>query len=126
MKRTLRFGMGVLALTGLLAMTAPAQSLGEIARQQRAQKPSTTASVKQYTNDNLPTSGGLSEVGQPTPPTSAKAAAAEEKADQKKKEDRSKLENEWKAKFAEQKNNISVLQRELGVLVQENERRYAA
>ncbi len=36
MKSTVRAGMGVLALAGLLAAPASAQSLGEYARQQRA------------------------------------------------------------------------------------------
>ena len=123
MKSTSRIGVGLLSLAGLLAATAAAQSLGEIARQQRQQKPPATAQVTVYTNDNLPTSGALSEVGHPAPsssPASDKASAAAEKAEQKKAEDRSKLEAEWRAKFAEQKNSISLLQRELDVAAGES------
>ncbi|MGH9671462.1 MAG: hypothetical protein ACRD3A_15265 [Terriglobales bacterium] len=116
MKPTSRIGIGLLSLAGLLAATASAQSLGEYARQQRAQKPATPPSVKVYTNDNLSGSGALSEAGAPassSSPASAKAAAAAEKDEQKKAEDRSKLEAGWRAKFAEQKNRIALLEREL-------------
>ncbi|MGH9671461.1 MAG: hypothetical protein ACRD3A_15260 [Terriglobales bacterium] len=116
-------------MTGLLATPAAAQSLGEYARQQRAKKGLSPQGVKEYTNDNLPTSGAISEVGQPAPspsPVSPKAAAAAEKAEQRKADDRSKLEGEWRAKFAEQKKNIAQMQRDLDVLMRENRLRQAA
>ena len=115
MKPALRIGIGLLSLAGLWTATVAAQSLGDYARQQRAQKPSAPVNVKVYTNDNLPTSGALSEVGQLTPPPSAKASAAAEKADQKQAEDRTKLETEWRAKFAEQKQSIALVERELAM-----------
>lgn len=129
MRRTFRSGMGLLAIAGLLATAAAAQSLGDYARQQRALKPPTPASAKVYTNDNLPTSGTLSEVTQPAPspsPASARAAAMAEKGEQKKAEDQKKLEAEWRGKFAEQKKNIAQLQRELDTLVRGNKLRQAA
>jgi DNA repair exonuclease SbcCD ATPase subunit len=130
MKRTLRSGIGLLALAGLLATAAAAQSLGEYARQQRAQKPATPAGAKVYTNDNLPTSGGLSEVGRleppPPPPLSPRAAAAEQRAVQKKAEEQKSLEVEWRAKFTEQKKNIAQMQRQLDLFVRENLLRQAA
>jgi hypothetical protein len=118
--------MGLLALAGLLATSAAAQSLGDYARQQRTQKPATPAGAKVYTNDNLPTAGTISQVGQPAPspePVSPKAAAAAEKAEQKKAEDQKKQEAEWRAKFAEQNKNIKQLQRDLEILIRENKLR---
>lgn len=130
MKSTVRAGMGVLALAGLLAAPAAAQSLGEYARQQRAKKPPSSESVKEYTNDNLPTSGTISEIGQPEPPPPAplspKAAAAAQKDQQQKAAEQKNLEVQWRAKLAEQKRNIAQLQRELDTLVRENKLRQAA
>ncbi len=129
MKPILRIGISWLVLAGLWTATAAAQSLGEVARQQRAQKPPTPVNVKVYTNDNLPTSGGLSEVGQPAPspsPASAKATAAVEKAEKASTEERTRLEAEWRAKFAEQKKNIAQMQRELDNLIRENKLRQRA
>lgn len=128
MKQTFLSGMGLLAIAGLLATTAAAQSLGEYARQQRAQRPATPAGAKVYTNDNLPTSGHLSEIGQPAPspsPVSPRAAAAAAKAEQQKAEDQKKLEAEWRAKFTELKKNIGLMQRELDNLIRENKLRQA-
>ena len=130
MKRTFQLGIGLLALAGLLATAAAGQSLGDYARQQRAKKGPAAEGVKEYTNDNLPTSGALSEVGQPAPPPPAplspKAAAAAEKAEKASAEERKKLEAEWRAKFAEQKKNIAQMERELEVLIRENKLRQAA
>lgn len=129
MKSTVRAGIGVLALAGLLTAPAAAQSLGEYARQQRAKKPPAGESVKEYTNDNLPTSGALSEVGQLAPapePVSPKAAAAAQKDQQQKAAEQKNLEVLWRAKLAEQKRNIAQVQRELDTLVRENKLRQAA
>jgi len=125
MKRTLQATMGGVVLAGLLAAPAAAQSLGEYARQQRAKKPPTTEGVKEYTNDNLPTSGGaLSTVGQSSA-APASTGAGSSKAEADSAQDRSKQEAEWRAKFAEQKNVIAKLQRELDVAVRENNSRQA-
>ena len=129
MKRTLRSVVGVLAMAGLLATVAAAQSLGDYARQQRAQKPATPAGAKVFTNDNLPTSGMISEVGRldPTPaPISPKAAAAAQAAEQKKADEMKDLETQWRARFKEQKANIAQIQRDLDILVRENRLRQAA
>lgn len=129
MKSTVRAGVGVLALAGLLAAPAAAQSLGEYARQQRAKKPPSSESVKEYTNDNLPTSGMISEVGQVAPapePVSPKDAAKAQKAEQQKAAEQKNLEAQWRAKLAEQKRNIAQMQRELDTLVRENKLRQAA
>jgi len=133
MKRTLRLGMALLVLAGLLTTVAAAQSLGEYARQQRAKKPATpagAAGAKVYTNDNLPTSGGLSEVGRleppPPPPLSPQAAAAEQRAVQKKAEEQKSLETEWRAKVTEQKKIVERLERELDISVRESKLRQIA
>ena len=128
MKRTFLLSIGLLALAGLLT-TAAAQSLGEYARQQRAKKGPAPEGVKEYTNDNLPASGRLSEVGQVEPapaPVSARAAAAAERAEKASAEESKRLEGEWRAKFAEQKKKIAQMQREQDVLIRENKLRQAA
>ena len=123
MKRTLQWTIGLLALAGLLTAAAAAQSLGDYARQQRAKKPPTTEGVKEYTNDNLPTSGSLT-----TTSTSASAAsdsastsagAAKSKSDSASEKDMAKLETEWKGKFSKQKGEIAQLQRELDIATKE-------
>jgi len=119
MKRKLNIWMGGMLLAGLLAAAAGAQSLGEYARQQRAKKPATPAGAKVYTNDNLPTSGGLSEVS--VAPSSAPSASAAASKSEEKKEDRGKLEAEWRAKFKEQKENVALLERELALRKGENQ-----
>ena len=124
MKRTLQATIGGMALAGLLATPAAAQSLGEYARQQRAKKPPAAQGVKEYTNDNLPTSGTLTTVGQ-TSTASTSPGAGSSKAEADSGKDRTKQEAEWKAKFAEQKSVIAKLQRELDVATQENNNRQA-
>lgn len=130
MKRTIRSGIGLLALAGLLAAAAAAQSLGEYARRQRALKPATPAGARVYTNDNLPTSGAISEVGRlappPPPPLSPQAAAAEQRAEQQKAEEQKRQEAEWRGKFAEQKKLVERLERELDVVVRESKLRLNA
>jgi hypothetical protein len=126
MKRTWGFGLGLVAMAGLLATAAAAQSLGEYARQQRAQKPPTPATVRVYTNDNLPGSGSVSEAGQSAASSSAASAKAAEKGEQQKDEDRSKLEAEWRKRFAEQKDHIAMLERELKLPRVENNMKLTA
>ena len=131
MKHTLRGAIVLLALAGLLTATAAAQSLGDYARQQRAKKGPAPAGVKEYTNDNLPTSGGLGTVSS-SPAASANSAssgtsasAAKATGDADSGKERSKLEAEWRAKFTEQKSVIATLQRELDVAERENNSRQA-
>jgi hypothetical protein len=124
MNRIVRLGAGSLALAGLLTTAAAAQSLGDYARQQRALKPATPASVKVYTNDNLPTTGMISEVGQPAPPPPApfspREAAAAVRAEKQAAEQRTQEEKEWKAKFADQKRTIARLQQEVDTMTRES------
>ena len=62
---------GLAAGALLLEAPAPAQSLGEVARQQRVQKGSQARSTRVYTEDNLPRTDGLTttaaEVKSPAP-----------------------------------------------------------
>jgi len=124
MKRTLQAIMGGMVLAGLLVAPSAAQSLGEYARQQRAKKPPAPAGVKEYTNDNLPTSGALSSVGQ-TSAAPASTGASSSTADADSGKDRGKQEAEWRAKFAAQKEVIATLEREIGVAERENSSRQA-
>jgi hypothetical protein len=103
--------MGGLLLAGLTAL-AGAQSLGDYARQQRAQKAATSAGAKVYTNDNLPTSGGLSEVGKASAPAASSASASQ---DEGKPEDRGKQGEEYRARAKELKDRIAMLQSEIQI-----------
>jgi uncharacterized coiled-coil protein SlyX len=59
-------------------------SLGQIARQLRAQKQPSPASAKVWTNDNLPTNPfGISVVGPPPPPPEVKPVEDDAKAGEK-------------------------------------------
>jgi hypothetical protein len=106
--------------------TAPAQtSLGDVARKTREEKkPAKPARV--FTNDNIPTSGGLSLAGA-TPAASDKsggdAAATASTGTDSSANSRDKQEKEWRDKFAKlrqkletDKQAVEVMQRELGTL----------
>jgi hypothetical protein len=97
---------------------APQASLAEAARKAREQKRETPKSSKTFTNDNLPTEGGISTVGdkaatppsnEATAPVSGGQTATDEKT--------------WRSKFASLRHkleqdqaNLDVMQRELGQL----------
>jgi hypothetical protein len=125
MKRTLQAALTLLALVGLLAIGAAAQSLGEYARQQRARKGPPPADVKEYTNDNLPTSGRLGTASPGSAADSGSASAAKGKGDAEAEKDRAELEKQWRDKFAEQKTVIATLERELDVAQREMNNRQA-
>ncbi|HEV8524387.1 MAG TPA: hypothetical protein VGQ71_07790 [Terriglobales bacterium] len=120
-------------ITGILvALVAngAAQSLGEAARKP---KKAPSAAKKVYTNDDLPTSGNISVLGPSAPAADAageKAAAgnsAEKKAaaeaskplGEMSPEERTKAEEAWRARFAEQRKKIAQLERELEVAQRE-------
>jgi len=128
MKRT--FDLRMLAAVILaVAGAAAAQSLADVARQvrkQNAKKPP----VKVYTNDNLPTQAPISVTG-PAPATNATAANSDQSAqnagDQKPAaEQRDEVLQQWKKRFADQKNKIALLQREMDVIQGEYRLRAAA
>ena len=125
MKRILQGTIALLALAGLMTTGAAAQSLGEYARQQRAKKGPAPAEVKEYTNDNLPTSGGLMAAGSGSATASDSAGSAKSRGDADADKDKAALEKEWRDKFTEQKNVIATLERELSVAERENSSRQA-
>ena len=115
----------MLLVAALLAGAANAQSLGEAARQARKKKSAPSPAQKVYTNDNLPTSAPISVmsgsgVDNAASPDKKKDGAAEtasgtESAGAKKEQD------QWRSRFAEQKNKIQLLERELEVIQREHQ-----
>ena len=101
------------------AASAPQQdSLAEAARKAREQKKEAPKSAKSFDNDNMPTTGGISTIGEGT-----SAPAAGNEADQGGAAKPANDEKSWRAKFAELRHkleqdqaNLDVMQRELGVL----------
>jgi len=110
------------ALLALAAASANAQSLADVARQNRMNKPATPASQKVYTNDNLPTGGDLTILGTPTaaPPSAAAqerpAAPKSARAEAEAKAERDRLEREWRGRFQKQRAAITLLEREAAAL----------
>jgi chromosome segregation ATPase len=110
------------------AQPAPAtqqDSLAEAARKAREQKKEAPKSAKTFTNDNLPTEGGISTVGQSAGATStatsstASTAAAGKSAEA----ETPKSEAEWRERFQklhhkleQDQANLEVMQRELAQL----------
>jgi hypothetical protein len=115
---------GCLLAVMLMLVPAPgrAQSLADLARQERAKKQSKT--VKEYTNDDIP-KATLS--GSPAAPATAKAEAAkgEEGKDGEpaKKDDteqkQADLEKEYREKAVKLKENLTTEERRLDVLQRE-------
>jgi len=100
-------------------------SLGDVARKTREEK-KPAKPVKVFTNDNIPTSGGLS-LAAATPAASDKsggeASASASTSTDTSASSRDKQEKEWRDKFAKlrqklatDKESLSVMQRELGTL----------
>lgn len=107
------------------SVPAPQDSLAEAARKAREQKKEEHQTPRVFTNDNLPTSGGISTVGQapaPAPAVTGSAAPAGQKpgtAAASPGNDQAK----WREKFAtlrhkleQDQTNLGVAQRELGTL----------
>lgn len=132
----------------LLAGAAAAQSVADVARQTRKQNAKKPA-AKLFTNDNLPTNAPISVTGQPPavdedsnkPPDNGddaakgesaaagdKTAADKQKSDDKKTmaEKRDAAIQQWKARFADQKQQMSLLEREIDVMQREYRLRAAA
>src|SRR4051812_308889 len=118
-----------IAVAGALSFSAYAQSLGDAAREARAEKPA-TPQTKVFTNDNLPTTGSISVLGSAAPAPSAStsdkaakptaAAAAPDPAAKQKESDKIKDQIE------SQKGEISRLERELDISTREWKLRQAA
>ena len=109
------------AIASALAVSASAQSLADAAREQRANKPE-TPQAKVYTNDNLPTGGGITVIGAPAPAapaTPAKASSTTLAAAATSAADSQKAADKLKADVQAQKDEISRLERELDVATRE-------
>jgi hypothetical protein len=138
MKNTFLFLVAmVLGAGSSLAQSQQSSSLGEVARAvKKTQTPAKASAKVVYDNDNLPADGSVSVVGK-APAEDASAAAAPN-ADQNKDanseapaktddsvkpgqtpEEREKALATWKVKFADQKDKIKLLSRELDVLQRE-------
>ena len=153
MKRTAHVLVGAIFVTILLIPACWAQSdasLADAARATRKDK-SHTAPTKVFDNDSLPKSEHISVVGNATiTPTSLQSDSTEasknsdsdtedKDADAKKDNktkltiapdtsagDREQIYGEWRKKIADQKDTITLLQRELDVLQREYRLRAAA
>lgn len=120
----------VLVVAGLFAGAANAQSLGEAARQARKNKPAPSPAQKVYTNENLPTNAPISVMSGTGVSGSSSSDDKDKKGDATAKtggaqgagaDDQKKAQDEWQARFAEQKNKIQLLERELEVLEREHQ-----
>ncbi len=136
MRRVLGFCITVALFSALLIVSAVAQSqgalsLGELARQQRQAKKG-PAATKMYTNENLPTKATINVTGVASAPDPAPGkgegktdAKADAKADPFSPEDKQKMAAEYRSKIADQKKNISQLEREVDVAQREYKLRAA-
>ncbi len=103
----------------------PQQSLAEQARAANKNKPAPSPATKVWTNDNIPTTSGISTVG--TAPAAAPSADTGEKTataaatTPRSPEEMKNLEAEWRGKFKAQKDQIALLERELTVSKRENQ-----
>src|SRR3954451_8189736 len=113
-------GLSAVVLAGALSVTVCAQSLGDTARQARAEKPA-TPQTKVYTNDNLPTTGSISVLGSAPAAPAAPGASNDGKATKpagaaaaspSEAEAKQQAADKTKADVEAQKGEISRLERE--------------
>jgi hypothetical protein len=112
-----------------LPLAAQTESLGDYAREVRKEKAKEPQATKKYTNDNLPRNDVLSVVGNAQEEPAQKAAgesAGNAGAKPASAEDRQKANDQWKKKISGQKDQISLMSRELDVLQREYRLRAAA
>jgi chromosome segregation ATPase len=101
---------------------APQQeSLADAARKSREQKKQSAKTAKVFTNDNIPTSGGISSVGSSSEaaPADDQAAGASANAPTGAKAGGSDAEKQWRDKFAALRSQLAKDQAELDVLQRE-------
>lgn len=118
---------GALALLGIACFGPQglAQSLGDVARQARAEKAAAPKARRVFTNENMPREGGLSTYTTPAAPAPAakgkeeKAAGAGTAEDKDKKKASAEEEKEWRQKFAALREKLSYEERKLDVLQRE-------
>jgi hypothetical protein len=118
----------LIACVCLLALSASGQSLGDIARQNRANKKPSSGAKVVIDNDTIPSA-------QPAEPAKDKEKSEGAEADAKKEDgkgkgdqakDAARSSDDWKAKVEGQKKEIAQLQRELDVSEREAKLRAAA
>ena len=114
--------MLVLLAALLLAATASAQSLGELARRARVKKARQPKATRVYTNDNMPRASRLSTAAVATeakakPGEKAKEGEKGEPEDGKKS--RAELEKDYREKFGKLRENLALEERRLEVLQRE-------
>ncbi|HTU34086.1 MAG TPA: hypothetical protein VMF66_09820 [Candidatus Acidoferrum sp.] len=103
---------------------APAvDSLAEAARKARAAEKNGPKTTRVFTNDNIPTEGGVSEVGSASQPASNSGATPGNQAKGGTKTAATNDEATWRARFSKLRHKLEqdqaeldIMQRELGVL----------
>ncbi|HEX4485530.1 MAG TPA: hypothetical protein VH088_04645 [Terriglobales bacterium] len=138
MNRITNLSLAMAMLVGMFAVaTAQTQEpLGDYARTARKDKDKDQKSAKKYDNDNLPVNDKLSIVGPAVPDAPAAgtapgapadaAAPATAPAPGSSLADKQKINDDWKAKIAAQKDQINLASRELDVAQREYRLRAAA
>lgn len=101
--------------------TPPVDSLAEAAKKARAAEKNAPKTARVFTNDNIPTAGGVSEVGSETSGDSG--AGANDQAKGSAKTGATNDEATWRGRFAKLRHKLEqdqaeldIMQRELGVL----------
>lgn len=101
----------------------PVDSLAEAARKARAADKKAPKAARVFTNDNIPSAGGVSEVGVASQPSSDSGTAPDAQAKGAAKTGSAKDEAGWRARFAQLRHKLEqdqaeldIMQRELGVL----------
>jgi len=101
----------------------PADSLAEAARKARAAERNARKAGRVFTNDNIPTAGGVSEVGSAAQPSADSGAASSGRAKGSAKAAATNDETTWRARFSKLRHKLEqdqaeldIMQRELGVL----------
>jgi hypothetical protein len=102
------------------------QPLGDVARMARRHKPAPAPGEKVYDNDNLPGKGAISLIGSTDPAQDQANTTAAGKDDKDKDgtasaDEHKKASDQWAGKIADQKQEISRLERELNVLQRESQ-----
>ncbi|HZT73817.1 MAG TPA: hypothetical protein VE996_09220 [Terriglobales bacterium] len=93
-------------------------SLGELAREERAARGRAAAAVHEYTNGNIPQQGAISVPGQAAaaaPSSGSEAATATAAPAAPAASDDAQLEAQWRKKFADARQQLQLDQQELDV-----------
>jgi HAMP domain-containing protein len=113
----------IIAVTFLIATAAAAQqmSLGDISREIKKNKPA-EPTTRVITNDDLGVLTTSRTTDAEPNTTNDNSGADKTKPEEKKSsaDDQAKLDKEWSDKFASQKDQIALMERELQVLQREN------